>query len=55
MTYSEEDFGILDQEIARFARELLEKKSIEDVVQKVLTNKDSLNKEQQEDILIEIS
>ena len=32
VTYSEEDFGTLDQEIARFARELLENKSIEDVV-----------------------
>ena len=32
VTYSEEDFGILDQEIARFANELMEKESVVDVV-----------------------
>ena len=52
---AEEDFGILDQEIARFAKELLEKQSLEDSVQKALDAKESLTKEQQEDILIEIS
>ena len=32
VTYSEEDFGILDQEIARFANELMEKEPVVDVV-----------------------
>ena len=50
----EEDYGFIDEEITKFAKEFSEKEPLEEVFKSALAKKKKLNQDEVEDIVFDV-